>query len=76
MYVYSCSQLRELWFINVFITSISSAAVPVWMQYVQFAIDQMSVVPEGVAFPRDVCERAIISCGLHVAKVIYCVCWI
>ncbi|CAI8052399.1 RIB43A-like with coiled-coils protein 2, partial [Geodia barretti] len=43
-------------------------AVEVWLQYVQFTMDQMSVVSEGVAFPRDVCERAIVRCGLHVSK--------
>ena len=48
-------------------------AVEVWLQYVQFTMDQMSVVSEGVAFPRDVCERAIVRCGLHVSKVdTYC----
>ncbi|CAI8052397.1 RIB43A-like with coiled-coils protein 2, partial [Geodia barretti] len=43
-------------------------SVEVWLQYVQFTMDQMSVVSEGVAFPRDVCERAIVRCGLHVSK--------
>jgi hypothetical protein len=43
-------------------------SVEVWLQYAQFAMDQMSVVSEGVTFPRDVCERAIVRCGLHVSK--------
>ena len=46
-------------------------AVEVWLQYAQFAMDQMSAMSEGVAFPRDVCERAIVRCGLHVSKVTY-----
>lgn len=25
-------------------------------------------MPEGMAFPRDVFEKAIVSCGLHVAQ--------
>ena len=26
------------------------------------------MMPEGVAFPRGVFERAIVSCGLHVSQ--------
>ena len=46
----------------------SSSAVPVWLQYAQFAVEHMSLMPGGVAFPREVFEKAIVSCGLHVAK--------
>ena len=28
----------------------------------------MSLIPEGMEYPRDVMERAITACGLHVAK--------
>ena len=31
-------------------------------------MDTMSLMPEGVAFPREVFERAIVACGLHVGK--------
>ena len=44
-------------------------AVPVWLEYAKFAVDKMSVMPEGMEFPRDVFERAIIACGLHVNQV-------
>ena len=46
----------------------TSLAVPVWLQYAQFAVEHMSLMPGGVAFPREVFEKAIVSCGLHVAK--------
>ena len=46
----------------------TSLAVPVWLQYAQFAIEHMSLMPGGVAFPREVFEKAIVSCGLHIAK--------
>ena len=46
----------------------SSSAVPLWLQYAQFSVEHMSLMPGGVAFPREVFEKAIVSCGLHVAK--------
>ena len=48
--------------------SLSPSAVNVWLAYSQFAVDKMSVLPEGVAFPRDVFERAVTACGLHVGQ--------
>ncbi len=45
------------------------AAVPVWLEYAKFAVDKMSLMPEGMEFPRDVFERAIVACGLHVSQV-------
>ena len=38
----------------------------VWLEYAQFAVDKMSIMPEGVEFPRDVFERSVVACGLHV----------
>ena len=49
------------------------AAVPVWLEYAKFAVERMSVMPEGMEFPRDVFERGIIACGLHVSQVNVCV---
>ena len=43
-------------------------AVMVWLQYAQFAMDNLSAVPEGLAFPREVFERAIVACGLHIGQ--------
>ena len=43
--------------------------MPVWLEYAKFAVEQMSVMPEGMEFPRDVFERGIIACGLHVSEV-------
>ncbi len=47
---------------------LSLVAVMVWLQYTQFAMDKLSAVPEGLSFPREVFERAIVGCGLHVAQ--------
>jgi hypothetical protein len=45
-----------------------AAAVKVWLEYVQFAVEKMSIMPEGVEFPRDVFERGMVACGLHVGE--------
>jgi len=44
-------------------------AVSVWLEYAKFAVERMSVMSEGMEFPRDVFERGIIACGLHVSEV-------
>ena len=41
----------------------------VWLEYAKFAVERMSVMSEGMEFPRDVFERGIIACGLHVSEV-------
>ena len=45
------------------------SAPGVWVLYCQFAVDKMDKFEEGIEFPREVFERAIKSCGLHVTKV-------
>ncbi len=41
-------------------------AVPIWLEFAQFTVSQMSLMPEGIEYPRDVFERGIVACGLHV----------
>lgn len=49
---------------------VSPAPAPgVWLMYAQFAVQKMDKFEEGVAFPREVFERAITASGLHVSKV-------
>jgi hypothetical protein len=40
----------------------------VWLLYCQFAVDHMDRFEEGVDFPKDVFDRAVKACGLHVTK--------
>ena len=44
-------------------------AVTIWLEYAKFAVDKMSVMPEGMEFPRAIFEKGIIACGLHVGQV-------
>ena len=46
-----------------------SPAPGVWLMYAQFAVQEMDKFEEGVAFPREVFERAITASGLHASKV-------
>lgn len=41
-------------------------AVPLWLEYAQFAIDKIS---EGFEYPREICEKAIVAAGLHTSEV-------
>ena len=41
----------------------------VWLMYAQFAVQKMDKFEEGIAFPRNVFERAITASGLHASKV-------
>lgn len=45
------------------------AAVHLWMLFAKFALEKFSAFPEGMEFPRDIFEKAIIACGLHVSSV-------
>ena len=43
-------------------------AVKVWLEFTEFAVDKMSLMREGLDFPRAVFERAVVACGLHVSQ--------
>ena len=43
------------------------AAVPIWLEYVQYAIGMIGE-PDGVKKIREVFERALVACSLHVTK--------
>lgn len=45
------------------------SAVPVWLEYAKFAVEKMSLMLDGMEFPRDVFERGIVASGLHVSQV-------
>lgn len=42
-------------------------AVPVWLEYVQFAIGHMSE-KDGLVIVREAFERALTTVGLHVSQ--------
>ena len=44
-----------------------ATAVPVWLEYVQFAIGGMGR-EDGMRRAREVFDRALTACGLHVTK--------
>ena len=43
-------------------------SVHLWMLFAKFALEKFSAFPEGMEFPRDIFEKAIIACGLHVSS--------
>lgn len=48
-------------------TDVHLAAVPVWLEYVQFSIGGMGQ-PDGMKIIRETFDHALTSCGLHVTK--------
>ena len=46
-----------------------SVAVQLWLLFAKFALEKFSAFSEGMEFPRDIFEKAIIACGLHVSSV-------
>ena len=46
-----------------------SVAVRLWLLFAKFALEKFSAFSEGMEFPRDIFEKAIIACGLHVSSV-------
>ena len=48
-------------------TSFSLVAIPIWLEYVQFSIGGMGE-EDGVKKVRDVFDKALTHCGLHVSK--------
>ena len=44
----------------------SFLAVPIWLEYGQFAVDSMS---EGFEYPREIYEKSIVAAGLHTSQV-------
>ena len=50
-------------------TSVVVAAVPIWLEYGQFAIDNLSTLSEGMELPRTIYEKAIIAAGMHTSQV-------
>ncbi len=45
-------------------------AVPVWLEYAKFAVEKMSLMLDGMEYPRDIFERGIVACGLHISQVL------
>ncbi|KAL5475045.1 hypothetical protein EMCRGX_G027093 [Ephydatia muelleri] len=43
-------------------------SVQLWLLFAKFALEKFSAFPEGMEFPRDIFEKAIIACGLHVSS--------
>ena len=43
-----------------------TVAVPLWMEYVQFAIDSLT---NDFEYPRAIYEKAIVAVGLHTSEV-------
>ena len=59
--------LLLLKYVNAETHFVFCSAVPVWLEYVQFAIGGMGH-SEGVQKARTVFDQALTACGLHVSK--------